>query len=225
MIVPFAHMAAVAGVAVAGSMHCIGMCGVFSSAMTHQGRRATLAYFSSKTITYMVIGFVAGAFGSLLHLIAGMQSVLALLIGVLLVLQGVGLVLHRVHLFRFFDSSRLVRFVVGVTRKFFTGRSPFGLGVVNGLLPCGLVYTAAAIALTTGSVGKGMIVMATFGLATIPSLLVLPVILRKFSVAGNNWRYAAGVCLIIVGVLTPFRGEHVFPSSLSPEVDQIQVDR
>ena len=47
-------------------------------------------------------------------------------------------------------------------------QSVFFIGLVNGLLPCGLVYMALAGAVATTSVVKSSLFMAAFGLGTLP---------------------------------------------------------
>ena len=49
----------------------------------------------------------------------------------------------------------------------------FGVGIMNGLLPCGLVYAALALATASGNVFAGALHMGVFGLATIPALVIV----------------------------------------------------
>ena len=199
-------MLSAVGVALAGALHCVGMCGVFASAMTNQPFAKAATYFSAKTLTYVVIGLLAGALGGWFVSFTEAQGVLAILVGLVLIVQGaaflfdarLGSVSRGGSKFSSFFST-----VVGRLMKF---RSPLALGLANGLLPCGLVYTAAALAVASGSAIGGAMVMTTFGLATIPSLAVLPIILRRARLTGRKWKIAGGIVLILAGLLTPLRG-------------------
>jgi uncharacterized protein len=86
--------------------------------------------------------------------------------------------------------------------------SALPLGVVNGLLPCGLVYGAVMMAATTGSIVGGISVMVAFGLGTIPALVLVA--------AGSDWLLrtrwrnhlvsAGAVLILLAGVITMMRG-------------------
>ncbi|WP_031405202.1 sulfite exporter TauE/SafE family protein [Thiomonas sp. FB-Cd] len=57
----------------------------------------------------------------------------------------------------------------------------FGAGLLWGLLPCGLVYSALSLALLTGSAWQGAAAMAAFGLGTLPHMLLAGHVLRRLS--------------------------------------------
>ena len=82
-----------------------------------------------------------------------------------------------------------------------------GLGLLNGLLPCGLVYAILAKATVTGSALGGAVTMAIFGLATVPALLLVglsPRLLRPEWRVRLNW--LAGILVIVFGLFTISRG-------------------
>ncbi len=210
MSLPLTYMAAAAVVALAGAVHCVSMCGIFAGAVVSKKVSAAPLYFLAKTLTYVFIGIVAGTVGGALSSLRGLQSILAVLVGAAVVIQGLILIFGRSFIPPMLRSqsgagSRLVSLV----GKFAKSRSPVGLGVVNGLLPCGLVYAAALIAVASGSLANGALVMMTFGFATIPALSVLPALWGLVPAQSKGWKTAAGVALIIIGLITPFRMMHL----------------
>lgn len=157
------------------SLHCVGMCGPLVAALplgrlAHGQRwRAVGVYHAGRIATYTTLGALTGMMSLGLHLL-GWQRPLAI---------GCGLAL-------------LVRFV---WRKSLPGRLQWpwlsqqitthfrqslhqptwtrfaGLGVLNGLLPCGFTYLALAGTLATNTAGAGAAYMLLFGLGTLPALL------------------------------------------------------
>ncbi len=200
----------------AGSLHCVGMCGPLvlllaqdqPSALQLQLRQ--VLYYAGKTAAYAVLGGVAGALGAGLGaLFAGMQSVLSVALGLLLVAMGVGLLRNA----RWLEGGGLLARLPGfrAALAFFVRRrsaaSTLGLGFLNGFLPCGLVYAALAMAVATGSAAEGALTMAVFGLATIPALFAVAVsgyLLRPGRRAGLS--RLAGVVAVGAGCLTVLRG-------------------
>jgi len=82
------------------------------------------------------------------------------------------------------------------------------LGMLNGIIPCGLVYSFAIFAASTASPLWGAIVMATFGLATIPALFFLGTItkfLQKGSLRGTMMKLAA-MLVLFYGLFTLYKG-------------------
>ena len=97
--------------------------------------------------------------------------------------------------------------VLGRLLKRRTHAATFGLGMVNGLLPCGLVYGVLALAAATGSPLRGALTMAVFGVATIPALYLLAMASFLMRPA---WRMRlnriSGVLVIVLGLITILRG-------------------
>ena len=160
-----------------GSLHCAGMCGPLALALPPAGKTATghaagrLAYNGGRIVTYCALGLLFGLLGKTL-LLAGVQRWLSIALGVALL---VGLFASRkLALWR--PMARLVERVKARMSFLLRRRSwaaLFGLGLLNGLLPCGLVYVAAAGATATGGLVHGAIYMAAFGFGTIPMMLAL----------------------------------------------------
>lgn len=206
-----------------GSLHCLGMCGPIVLALPRQGRGAhasamLVAHHLGRSLTYATMGLVAGALGHGLSL-AGFQKGLSIGMGLVLLLALAGQTIRwRVPL-----PSTYVKFVAsiksGMSRRFHSGGVGTRLvfGALNGLLPCGLVYTALAAALATGSAFSGALFMFLFGLASAPALVALSVggwhagdAIRPFL------RRAAPTLTFVFGVLFVVRGLGLGIPYLSP---------
>src|SRR5436190_2610601 len=156
----------------AGSFHCAGMCGPLAMALPLASKTGSrfilgrLAYNVGRIVTYCLLGLIFGVVGHTLSL-AGLQRWLSITLGIVLV-AGV------------FASKRLVlwRPVTSLVEQLKTHMSPLLrrrsfsatilLGLLNGLLPCGLVYVACAGASATGGVLSSVGYMAAFGVGTVP---------------------------------------------------------
>lgn len=202
-------------IGIVGSLHCLGMCGPIAMAIPYQAKNKWLTainimqYHLGRVITYAILGGLIGLLGRGIFL-AGMQKSFSVGAGIFLLIMAV---------FSLKLSSNLVSIPV-VNRVFFWVKSAMGnllknkspssilfIGMLNGLLPCGLVYMAIVGALSTGEVVKGMGYMALFGLGTVPLVLLA-------SVAGtfaslrlrNTLRKLVPVFLVAFAVLLIMRG-------------------
>lgn len=230
------------GLALAGALHCAGMCGGFA-VLARGGRGSTGAvggrsagggglgrfalYGTGKTLTYVVLGVVAGAAGAWLGGWSMGSRVLAVFVG--LVMIGAGLQLGgwfsvgRSTAATVGDGSpRSVPFFARVSarvsdwlRSFMGQRGPFalvGLGMVNGLLPCGLLYAALAAAAAAGGWWQGGAFMAVFGVGTLPALGLTAWLADRLSPRRRVLAArVGGVLLILFGVFTLLRGFPALP--------------
>ncbi|MBA4409225.1 MAG: sulfite exporter TauE/SafE family protein [Bacteroidota bacterium] len=163
-----------------GSFHCIGMCGpiVVALPLKKHNLSAKIAgailYNSGRVLTYSTLGILFGFLGRGIHL-AGFQQWTSILLGLAMIISVLFPFLFREKitigsLFSGMASRLIIRL-----KKLFTDRSYFSLlmiGLLNGLLPCGLVYVAIAGAISSGAVFSGALFMMLFGIGTIPLLLV-----------------------------------------------------
>lgn len=220
---------------VAGSWHCVGMCGGFACALGYdaQGRPATLmrqlTYNFGRVTTYCFIGGLAGFLATELcatdtgaPLPSGAQRVLAVLSGLLMVFIGLQ--------FLGWLGRRHGPALVGLGGQFLTKTlrdlmrapgpaAPLAFGVFNGFLPCPLVYAFGAQAAATGGLLPGMLVMLTFGLGTFPAMLLMGGLGRWLGHGegrpggggtASRWRRRgidlAGAFIVLLGVITLARG-------------------
>jgi uncharacterized protein len=93
------------------------------------------------------------------------------------------------------------------------------LGVLNGFLPCGLVYVACAGALALGSVLSGVTYMLAFGLGTVPLMLGIGLAGRNVQMAIRfRFQKLIPLCLALVGTLLVLRGLSLGIPYLSPNL-------
>jgi len=172
----------------AGSAHCIGMCGGFACALGRDPRsagatlRRHLIYNLGRATTYCFLGATIGFFGLLLCGHQGEASAatlaqrgLALVSGLLIIFVGLqffGFSLGRG--WRVTSSGgALLTGALGRLLKAPGAGAPLALGVLNGFLPCPLVYAFAAQAAASGGPVSGFLTMAAFSLGTFPGMLLM----------------------------------------------------
>ena len=217
----------------AGSLHCVGMCGPLLLALPldaagkRQVLRQMLVYHSGRILTYAALGMLFGLLGKGLA-VAGMQKVLSIGAGVFMLgmafmawrferlitaLPGFGAFTHEV-------KSR-----IGKLMRQNPNGSTFSLGLLNGLLPCGMVYAALAGAIATTGIPEGGLFMLTFGLGTLPLLLIVSVLGRSFSVSiRQKIKIAQPILLGLVGLLLLQRGLHLDLSLFESAVPPAGID-
>jgi sulfite exporter TauE/SafE len=195
-----------------GGTHCIGMCGGIVSALS-MGDTARfplhLAYNGGRLVSYAVAGALAGALGGVTLALSGqlpVRIVLYVLANLMLVALGLYLTgMTRTLAFTERLGQVLWRHLQPFGRRFLPARTvaqAFPLGLLWGWLPCGLVYSALATALTTGSAVDGAGAMLAFGLGTLPNLLLaglLVVRLREYA-AKPIVRLASGLLVLSFGL-------------------------
>lgn len=207
-----------------GSLHCLGMCGPIALALPI-GKGKTLAalvpgrvlYNAGRLLSYMIIGAIFGLLGQALVL-AGFQQKLSIIAGVLLII---------IALAGFFSLSKGKSIVNRWMVKIFNGRfksdtpgAMLSIGVLNGFLPCGLVYAAGTASVSSGSLIEGSLFMLFFGLGTYPLMLAVslsPAFLsaKKRLKIKNLSPYIA----LVIGVLFVLRGSNLDIPYVSPKVD------
>lgn len=202
----------------AGSMHCVGMCGIFplslaaaSGARVANWRRQLLYQFG-RLNTLAVLGVVAGGAGAaFLHGAAfgAGERALALITGALMIVIGLEQLGWLTQLST--RGAAAVRTLVGgalagVLRSR-SAAAPLALGVFNAFLPCQLIYAFAAEAAATASLARGGLVMLAFGAGTVPAMLALGVAPSLLSARARAAIARGGALLVIAwGLLTISRG-------------------
>lgn len=184
------------------------------------------AYFAGKTATYAALGALAGLIGvSAAEAASGVQLVVTTAMGLVLVVIGLGLC-GVLQIGREPGRDVVSRWIRPLLTRVLQSRSagvPFGLGLLNGLLPCGLVYGMLAMAATTGTASGGALTMAAFGLSTLPALGLAGVLGARLTPGRRVWmQRVGGVLIVALGVLTLSRAALAFEaaSAPSPEAQQ-----
>lgn len=201
--------------------HCIGMCGgiviayssrkIDSKTSWVQQTASHLFYNFGRVATYTLLGAFFGLLGKVIAFTPTTRGILFVFAGILMILAGLSLVGNLKFLISAEWSISKNSWFQKAFRTLISGksyRSFFLLGMLNGLIPCGLVYSFAVIAASTTSPLWGAIVMATFGLATIPALFFLGT-MTKFLQKGSTREIMiklAALLVVTYGFLTLYKG-------------------
>ena len=198
--------------AFAGSPHCVGMCGPLAVAASDQPGPSA-AYHAGRLTTYAVLGGVAGALGHSLPGPSWVGSMLAalLLVGFSASLAG-WLPEPKLKIPGLGRAGALLAKRSGVAAK-------LAFGMVNGLLPCGLVYAALAVPIAMAHPLHGAAAMALFGLGTVPALVVASVGLRRVLDRSLWRRRALAVLVLVSGLASLGYREGLFHEATAAEVN------
>ena len=211
---------------VAGSLHCVGMCGPLVLMMPF-GRLEALIYHLGRTFTYVLMGFLAGFMFQVID-IRIYQREFSVGIGIVFFLmwayQQWGNVLARVWKVDKVNQSRdsIKKGVLGLysqalRRKHLAWRAVAGFA--NGLLPCGLVYGALMAGVGQGSTLGSTMLMLGFGLGTIPSLFLLAMIGNKIETSVRRyWTKLLPWWLLIMSIIFILRGLNLGIPFVSPHI-------
>lgn len=211
----------------AGSLHCVGMCGPIALSMpVYRLNGASfgwgiLVYFLGKTFSYMTLGAMFGLLGRQLAL-AGYQQALSMVLGLGMLIFSLVTMLKPA----IFHSNRITvllgNLLAPLMGKWMSRKgilSGWMVGLLNGLLPCGLVYVALSAATATGSLTAAITFMGLFGLATLPLLLFFLLFASSVSMSiRNHLRRWLPVFTALVAVLLLLRGLGWGIPFLSPEL-------
>jgi hypothetical protein len=213
-----------------GSFHCIGMCGPIVVALPLKKHNliskisGAVLYNSGRVITYSILGILFGLLGQGIHM-AGFQQWTSILLGAAMIISVLFPFFFREqitigNLFTGFSARLITRL-----RKLFTDRSYFSLlmiGLLNGLLPCGLVYVAIAGAISSGTVLTGALFMIFFGIGTIPLLLVATMASDAIGQrVRSKMQKVVPYFVFLLGVLFILRGMSLGIPFISPNAEKL----
>ncbi|MBO7744238.1 sulfite exporter TauE/SafE family protein [Paenibacillus sp. MWE-103] len=197
---------------IAGAPHCIVMCGGIGSSIALQARgdalRELLAFHAGRIATYAVSGAILGAAGSFLNAAGSLvqvQAMASMLGGILILLWA----FRRYTL----PLTGISMDWHGLAAKWLTRKpgldwgASIAAGLLLGWLPCGLTYAMQMRAAATGSWVAGGTAMLAFGLATVPTLVIIALTARRMS---RKWRHAVSklgfYIAVLMGLLSLMKG-------------------
>jgi sulfite exporter TauE/SafE len=214
-------------VGLVGSLHCIGMCGPIAIALPVPDS-SNLSFFTGRilynlgrVVTYSFLGAILGLLGGRIAL-AGAQQIVSIILGVVIIIA----VLLPQKYKNFFAQHPLIKKLaqplkenIGVLFRKGTFSAMFLIGILNGFLPCGLVYVALAGAIASGDAISGAAVMILFGLGTVPAMFAAT-IFGKFINVGirTKIRKAVPVLALLLGVIFILRGMNLGIPYISPKL-------
>jgi sulfite exporter TauE/SafE len=196
--------------------HCLGMCGplVTMFGIQLKARRPAgwpyhLLYHASRLGVYVLFGAMAGGLGSVLGLgdsLGKVAGTVSLLLGLGVVLLGMGY-LGWLPLGRIEGAGAWLSRAMSWALQQGSSARVLALGALNGLLPCGLVYSALLVAASTGGPLTGAAGMVVFGLGTLPALMAVGVGAGALSARVRQvFVRVAGVLILVVGLQLALRG-------------------
>ncbi len=205
-------------IGVFGSGHCLAMCGGIVGALSlpHVERPARadllfpLSYHGGRLTSYATAGALAGLLGAAATPLldpAMAARVASLVSGVFLILLGLYLAgLTTVLGFLERAGGLLWRRLEPFGRRYLPIRRAghaYAAGLIWGWLPCGMVYAALGLSLSSGDALSGAARMLAFGLGTVPALLLVGTASRRLAgiPASSHWRRAAGVLIVLFGLV------------------------
>lgn len=208
-----------------GSMHCVGMCGPLALVIPVHHLSPVRKFFMlllyqlGRVITYASLGLIFGLLGKRIY-IAGFQRWLSIGLGLLIILL---LILFYVYkrtvqpAFMQVFYKKIQQIIITILQSGKSGLSYLGLGMANGLLPCGMVYVAIAAALTAGSVSGSVYFMAAFGLGTLPAMTAFSYFGTSLSLnIRRAFRRAIPVGIAVMACLLILRGMNLGIPFVSP---------
>lgn len=214
-----------------GSFHCAGMCGPIAIALPLHGNTIPQKIFGGalynigRTVTYGIMGAIFGLLGQGVELI-GFQQKISVIMGALMIVSVLFPALFKNQYSMdksWFTFVGKLKKSIGKMFSIRSFSSLFLIGLLNGLLPCGLVYMAIAGAIGTGEIVLGSLYMILFGLGTIPMMLSISLAGNVMSLAiRNKINKLIPVLVVVVGVFFILRGLSLGIPYLSPPKQKIE---
>jgi hypothetical protein len=214
-----------------GSFHCVGMCGPLALSLPVKNDSfeakftGALLYNAGRVVTYAVFGLIFGAIGKSVALF-GYQQWLSVILGVAIIIfiilpKRITTMKKKNVVMDVFEKLRL-----SLGQLFFKKSygSLFSIGLLNGLLPCGLVYMAAAGAVATGDIINSVLFMAFFGIGTLPVMWSVAFFGNYVSIGiRQRIRKAYPYMMMLMACLLILRGMGLGIPYVSPKVEGNKV--
>lgn len=211
------------------SFHCLGMCGPIAFAVPALGSSSfskltsSVLYNGGRIVTYIILGVVFGLLGKSL-VIAGAQRWLSIGAGVFMIAS---VVLPKISSQANFEAWSY-SYIGQLKGKFIhlfqknSVESIFSIGLLNGLLPCAMVYIALAGAISQGDWSSGGLFMMFFGLGTLPIMFSASILGNLVTVkTRNRLQQFIPYLVVLIGFLFILRGMDLGIHYLSPQIDRV----
>ncbi len=191
-----------------GSLHCVGMCGVLALQAGRSGGGALL-YHAGRITSYVVMGLLAGWISNFMAL-AGWLGWFSLLLGMAVIMF---LIFQKAGQWLAAGFGRSLGWLQQRLAYLLRGRqiwTSLPIGLLNGWLPCGLVYSAVVVALVQPDVQGSVVVMLLFGAGTVPALMAVKWVAQKLAtVAPFSVQRMQTLALALTGLLLIWRGASI----------------
>lgn len=206
-------------VGVLTSIHCVGMCGgiMLSQSLSIESNnkfeaiKPALFYNLGRVVSYTILGGIIGTLGSVFSLSITAKAVMQIFAGVFMIFMGFNMAGFSA--FRKFNI-KLPKSACKIKSK---SGSPFIVGLLNGLMPCGPLQTMQLFALGTGSATKGALSMFMFSIGTVPLMLTFGA-LSGLLTKGYTKKILkfSGVLIIVLGLIMGNRGLALAGVNINP---------
>lgn len=200
-----------------GFGHCIGMCHPFVLYISGRFTKGELGYINllkphfsyniGRILTYSILGLLAGFLGDIAEMAGGMlgiQKSASVIAGIFLILYAL-LSFGGYNLLNKFENKVAADKVMGIIKRVQPKRS-FTTGMLLGLLPCGLLYSALIAATSLGSMYKAGVAMALFGFGTMIALMITAVFGNYFMSRRGIFNILGLILLLIMGAYFVWSG-------------------
>jgi sulfite exporter TauE/SafE len=209
---------------IGGFGHCIGMCGPLVASNSMAGAKQSqsfvsrmapqVLYNSGRIATYTLIGGIMGLSGSFINVagrMAHIQNIVAVLAGVIMIVMGFS-IMGMIGNTAWIEKHNMP--VLRTAHRMMSSPSrfrAFPLGLLLGMLPCGLSYTIFVASAGTGGLVPGMLTALLFGLGTLPALLAFGALVATLSAAFRDRIYRTGGALVVLmGIYYLYRGVRLY---------------
>jgi len=206
-------------VGVLTSLHCIGMCGgiMLTQSLSKESNNKfealipSILYNLGRVVSYTILGGIIGALGSVFSLSLTAKSALQIFAGIFMIIMGFNMA--------GFSALRKFSFKLPISACKIKNKSgsPFIVGLLNGLMPCGPLQTMQLFALGTGSAFKGALSMFMFSIGTVPLMLTFGAVSGLLS-KGYTKKILkfSGVLIIVLGLIMGNRGLALAGININP---------
>ncbi|MBU6169330.1 MAG: sulfite exporter TauE/SafE family protein [Bacteroidetes bacterium] len=207
-------------IGLAGSVHCVGMCGPLALAIPGASKDKgftfflrTIAYQISRISGYGVLGLIVGFFSQGMQF-TGVQPYFSLLSGILLLFLGFFGIIPEVNAFSKYPIIQhfqvKINRIIGtvMTNEHFS--TPFVLGFLNAMLPCGMIYIALGTGLSSGNMSEAALYLISFGLGTLPLMFMVSISGQFLSLQmRRSWQKAIPIIFMISGIILIYKGMNI----------------
>jgi sulfite exporter TauE/SafE/plastocyanin domain-containing protein/copper chaperone CopZ len=201
------------------SIHCVGMCGgiMLSQSLSRESKNKfeamepAILHNLGRVVSYTILGGIIGAVGSVFSLSITAKAAMQIFAGVFMVMMG----------FNMAGFSAFRKFQIKLPHAACKAKnksgSPFLVGILNGLMPCGPLQTMQLFALGTGSAVKGALSMFMFSLGTVPLMLTFGALSGLLSKGyTKKLLKTSGVLIIVLGFIMGNRGLALMGININP---------
>ena len=207
------------------SFHCLGMCGPIALILPVNKSTIVskivgiLLYNFGRIVSYSMLGLLIGVFGEGLRF-AGISQIISIVLGVLILIY----VLFSKNIIRIkFPNAAYLKFnnyvknKLGKHLKISSNGALFVTGLLNGLIPCGVVFIALQASLLQTNIINSTLFMLVCGLGTVPMMFGITFLSNSI---GSKGRYKINKVLpfltVIVALLLIVRGMNLNIPLISP---------